>query len=232
MRLWHVSLIKYLPRQQLLGQHRECCALRGKGWGKPHATVNYVFKYSPSMLYQFHLLVMKEMGQRGYHEISASDYANPFVPAPAVDLLDVAVLSATEMDVDFNVNVLTNSYGKLIGAPGGHPDASAGAKLSIVTMPLLRGRLPMLLDRVNTIVTPGNTIDVLVTEYGIAINPLRQDLVDHYRRLAVPQYHVDELQAKAYKLVGKPQDNTFGNIIGGVVEYRDGRIIDVVRNVK
>ena len=67
MRLWHVSLIKYLPRQQLLGQHRECCALRGKGWGKPHATVNYVFKYSPSMLYQFHLLVMKEMEQRGYH---------------------------------------------------------------------------------------------------------------------------------------------------------------------
>ena len=67
MRLWHVSLIKYLPRQQLLGQHRECCALRGKGWGKPHATVNYVFQYNPHMLYQFHLLVMKEMEQRGYH---------------------------------------------------------------------------------------------------------------------------------------------------------------------
>ncbi|MDD4321912.1 MAG: TIGR02328 family protein, partial [Acidaminococcaceae bacterium] len=67
MRLWHVSLIKYLPRQQLLGQHRECCALRGKGWGKPHATVNYVFQYSPLMLYQFHLLVMQEMEQRGYH---------------------------------------------------------------------------------------------------------------------------------------------------------------------
>ena len=67
VRLWHVSLIKYLPRQQLLGQHRECCALRGKGWGKPHATVNYVFKYSPRMLYQFHLLVMKEMEKRGYH---------------------------------------------------------------------------------------------------------------------------------------------------------------------
>ncbi|MDD4723092.1 MAG: citrate lyase subunit alpha [Acidaminococcaceae bacterium] len=186
--------------------------------------------YDPQTFDTSIIHIMKE--NPNYHEISASDYANPFVPAPAVDLLDVAVLSATEMDVDFNVNVLTNSYGKLIGAPGGHPDAAAGAKLSIVTMPLLRGRLPMLLDRVNTIVTPGNTIDVLVTEYGIAINPLRQDLVDHYRRLAVPQYHVDELQAKAYKLVGKPQDNTFGNIIGGVVEYRDGRIIDVVRNVK
>lgn len=67
MRLWHVSLIEYLPRQQLLGQHRECCGLRGKGWGKPHATVNYVFKYSPFMLYKFHLLVIKEMERRGYH---------------------------------------------------------------------------------------------------------------------------------------------------------------------
>ena len=55
----------------------------------------------------------------------------------------------------------------------------------------------MLLDRVNTIVTPGDTIDILVTEYGIAINPLRQDLVHHYRELAVPQYSIEELQARA-----------------------------------
>ncbi|MEG2409297.1 pyrimidine dimer DNA glycosylase/endonuclease V, partial [Lactococcus sp.] len=55
MRLWHESLIKKLPRQQLLGQHRECCALRGKGWGKPHSTVNYVFNYSPYKLFQYHL---------------------------------------------------------------------------------------------------------------------------------------------------------------------------------
>ena len=67
MRLWHVSLIERLPRQQLLGQHRECCALRGKGWGRPHATVNYVFQYNPIMLYQFHLLVMQEMQRRGYN---------------------------------------------------------------------------------------------------------------------------------------------------------------------
>ncbi len=66
MRLWHQDLIPLLPRQQLLGQHRECCALRGKGWGKKHAIVDYVFKYSPSRLYEYHLLVMKEMVKRGY----------------------------------------------------------------------------------------------------------------------------------------------------------------------
>lgn len=58
MRLWHEQLIHQLPRQQLLGQHRELAALRGNGWGKNHATVNYVFKYSPYKLYQFHVLVM------------------------------------------------------------------------------------------------------------------------------------------------------------------------------
>lgn len=66
MRLWHQSLLKAMPRQQLLGQHRECCALRGKGWGKKHATVDYVFNYSPYKLYQYHCLVITEMQKRGY----------------------------------------------------------------------------------------------------------------------------------------------------------------------
>jgi uncharacterized protein (TIGR02328 family) len=67
MRLWHEALIEDLPRAQLLGQHRECCALRGNSWGKPHATVNYVFEYSPYRLFQYHEKVMAEMERRGYH---------------------------------------------------------------------------------------------------------------------------------------------------------------------
>ena len=66
MRLWHEALIPHLPRQQLLGQHRECCALRGNGWGKPHATVNYVFKHTPMHLAAYHCRVMDEMTRRGY----------------------------------------------------------------------------------------------------------------------------------------------------------------------
>lgn len=66
MRLWHQSLIHYLPRQQLLGQHRECCALRGKGWGKKHSVVDYVFKYDLAHLYEYHLWVMHEMILRNY----------------------------------------------------------------------------------------------------------------------------------------------------------------------
>lgn len=67
MRLWHEDLIYRLPRQQLLGQHRECCALRGNGWKKKHATVDYVFDYSPYKLYQYHIKIMNEMKRRGYN---------------------------------------------------------------------------------------------------------------------------------------------------------------------
>ena len=67
MRLWHQSLISKLPRQQLLGQHRECCALRGRGWGRNHSVVNYVFEYSPARLVAYHYLIMNEMKARNYH---------------------------------------------------------------------------------------------------------------------------------------------------------------------
>lgn len=66
MRLWHQTLIPYLPRAQLLGQHRECCALRGRSWGRKHSTVDYVFKYNPYRLYCYHVLVTDEMKKRGY----------------------------------------------------------------------------------------------------------------------------------------------------------------------
>ena len=67
MRLWAQQLIPYLPRQQLLGQHRELAALRGKGWGKKHATVDYVFTHPREWLVAYHYLIMEEMERRGYH---------------------------------------------------------------------------------------------------------------------------------------------------------------------
>lgn len=75
MRLWHEELIEKLPRQQLLGQHREACALRGNGWGKPHSTVNYVFDYSYKRLYYYHCLIMQEMIRRGYNV--SEEWFNP-----------------------------------------------------------------------------------------------------------------------------------------------------------
>lgn len=166
-----------------------------------------------------------------HHEISASAYANPFSANPYVNMLDFAVLSATEIDVDFNVNVLTDSYGQLLGAPGGHPDAAAGAKLTVITMPLLRGRLPMLKERVTTIVTPGETVDLLVTDYGIAVNPLRPDLQESLRGKGLPLLSIEALKAKADSLAGKAQAIEQSDEICGLVEYRDGTIIDIIRKI-
>lgn len=67
MRLWHQKLIPYLDDRRLLGQHRECCALRGGGWGRKHSVVDYVFRYEPARLYEYHLLVMSEMTGRGFN---------------------------------------------------------------------------------------------------------------------------------------------------------------------
>jgi len=67
VRLWHIDLLPYLPNLQLVGQHRECCALRGKGWGRKHSTVNYVFSHPYSWLYDYHLEVMRKMRYRGYN---------------------------------------------------------------------------------------------------------------------------------------------------------------------
>jgi len=166
-----------------------------------------------------------------HYEISASFYANPGNKGAAVNNLDVVVLSALEVDTDFNVNVLTGSDGVIRGASGGHCDTAAGAKLSIILAPLIRGRIPTVVDKVNTVITPGESIDVVVTEIGIAINPARKDLIEAYKNLPVPQFTIEELKEKAYSIVGTPDAIKYGDKIVALIEYRDGSIIDVVRNV-
>ncbi len=116
MRLWHEKLIKQLPRQQLLGQHRECCALRGGGWGKKHATVDYVFKYSPYKLFQYHELVMQEMIARGY--VPNQNWFNPLyrgTKTPAYSTLTTVALTTPiypEHNDDYYTECITNLLGK------------------------------------------------------------------------------------------------------------------------
>lgn len=165
-------------------------------------------------------------------EVSASFYANPWNASPIVNALDVVILSATEVDVDFNVNVITDSNGTLMGASGGHSDTAAGAKLSIIVVPLIRGRLPMIRDHVQNVVTPGESIDVIITDRGIAINPKRQDLIEKLKGSKLPIKTIKELQEMAYEFVGKPEEipvSQDDKDIIAVVEYRDGTIIDLIR---
>ena len=166
-----------------------------------------------------------------HYEIDASMYANPLSKGAMVNRLDVAILSALEVDTDFNVNVMTGSDGVIRGASGGHCDTAFASKMSMVISPLVRGRIPTFVDSVNTVVTPGTSVDVVVTEIGIAINPNRPDLVEHFKSLKVPQYTIQELKEKAYSIVGNPEPIQYGDKVVAVIEYRDGSVIDVVRNV-
>ncbi|MCK1194725.1 citrate lyase subunit alpha [Streptococcus uberis] len=166
-----------------------------------------------------------------HYEIDANMYASPLSKGSVINQLDTCVLSALEVDTDFNVNVMTGSDGVIRGASGGHCDTAFAAKMSLVISPLVRGRIPTFVDQVNTVITPGTSVDVIVTEIGIAINPNRQDLIEHFKELKVPQYTVEELKEKAYAIVGQPDPIEYGDKVVALIEYRDGSLIDVVRNV-
>lgn len=103
--------------------------------------------------------------------------------------------------------------------------------MSLVIAPLVRGRIPTIVDKVNTVITPGSSVDIVVTEIGIAINPNRQDLIEHFKTLAIPQYSIQELKEKAYQVVGEPEAIQYGDKVVALIEYRDGSLIDLVRNV-
>lgn len=165
-------------------------------------------------------------------EISADWYANPWNSGAAVNMLDVVILGATEVDTDFNANVNTEADGALLHGTGGHQDTAAGAKLTIIAQPLLRGRIPCVTDNVCTITTPGEVIDAVVTEYGITINPKRKDLLDACSQVKnLPVVSMEELAARAKAMSGPtdPVENT--DRIVGVVEWRDGTVIDVIRQL-
>jgi citrate lyase subunit alpha/citrate CoA-transferase len=158
-------------------------------------------------------------------------YANMHSKGCLVNRLDVGFLGATEVDVDFNVNVNTHSDGLLLHGIGGHTDVAAGCSLTLITIPSYRKRIPVIKDKVTTVTTPGETIDAIVTERGIAINPKREDLVERMKDSNLPIMEIGELKDKVEKITGKPDLPRVKDRIIALIEYRDGTIIDVVREV-
>lgn len=159
--------------------------------------------------------------------ISASKYASPY-GNPIVNDLDVVILGATEVDKNFNCNVTTDSNNNIIGGSGGHSDTAFGAKVSIITTNLIKSRLPILKNEINTITTPGGTIDIIVTERGIAINPLRKDLIKQLSNSKLNFKSIDELILLAEKIAGVPEPLTKSDKVVGLVRYRNGSYIDSI----
>ncbi len=165
-------------------------------------------------------------------EMSSSMYANPHTKGCSAHKLDIMILSATEIDDNFNINSLTGSNGIIMGAVGGAPDTAAGAKLTLVVAPTMRKRIPIITDKVTNIVTPGETVDILVTERGICVNPKRTDLIEMLNNAGLSLKSIKELRKEVEKLTGVPEKTEFSEKIIGIIEYRDGTVIDVIKQIK
>jgi len=166
--------------------------------------------------------------------MSASMYANPHSRGPLVERLDAMLLGAAEVDLGFNVNVTTGSSGLILGGSGGHADTAAGARLALVTTRLASSAGPKVVERVTCLTTPGETIDAVVTEAGVAVNPRRADLAERLATAGIDVLDIKTLQARARSLApegGAPRTLRDDARVVAVVEYRDGRVSDVIRQV-
>lgn len=166
-----------------------------------------------------------------HQEISAMRYASPAAKSAAVDSLDVVILGATQVDVNFNVNVHTDSNGYIMGGSGGHSDTAAGSKLAIIVAPLIRARLPLIVDEVLCKSTPGETVDVVVTQRGIAVNPKQQELKEKLVKAGLPVKDIEELKQIAEEIAGVPKKVEMGDKVVAKVLYRDGTVLDTIKNV-
>ncbi|MBT7995228.1 MAG: citrate lyase subunit alpha, partial [Bacteroidetes bacterium] len=146
-------------------------------------------------------------------------------------LVDIVILGATEVDLDFNANVVTHSDGVLLHGIGGWQNCLL-SKTVVLPIPLFRDRIPVIRDEVTTVCGPGELIDVIVTERGIAINPLRKDLIEATKDSGLPIKTIEELKKEAEDICGVPAKIEFEEEVVAAIKWVDGTIIDAVRKIK
>ncbi|GIQ82804.1 citrate lyase, alpha subunit [Kipferlia bialata] len=183
----------------------------------------------------FDLHSIKSMAEDipNHFETDIDQYANPFNGGCVCHHLDAVVLGALEVDVNFNINSNVRSNGYMMHNTGGSQDTAAGAKLCIVTCPTHRGNNPIICENVTCCTTPGECIDVIATELGICVNPRRTDLIECLSKVPeLKMYTMEELLKVANENAGRSASApaTTDRIIG-VIQWRDGTVIDVVYEV-
>ena len=146
-------------------------------------------------------------------------------------MLDAVVLGATEVDVNFNANVVTHSDGRLLHGIGGWQNCLY-SKCTILPIPAFRDRIPVIVDEVTTLCGPGELIDVIVTERGIALNPARKDLLDKVAGSGLPIMSIREMKEEVDGICGKPDKPDLGDKAVAVVKWVDGTVIDSVWQVR
>jgi citrate lyase subunit alpha/citrate CoA-transferase len=146
-------------------------------------------------------------------------------------MLDAVVLGATEVDVNFNANVVTHSNGRLLHGIGGWQNCLE-SRCTILALPSFRDRIPVIVDQVTTLTGPGELIDVVATERGIAINPRRQDLLDALKGSTLPIRRIQDIKAEVERICGgTPAKPKLGNHPVAIVKWVDGTVLDSVWQV-
>ena len=146
-------------------------------------------------------------------------------------MVDAVVLGATEVDLNFNANVVTHSDGRLLHGIGGWQNCLA-SRCTILAVPSFRDRIPVIVDEVTTLCGPGELIDVVVTERGIAINPRRQDLIEAVKSSSLPILPIQEIKGEVERICGgKPQRPKRGDRPVAIVKWVDGTVLDTVWQV-
>lgn len=167
---------------------------------------------------------------KNHHQYPVFNAYNYHSKGNLTSMMDIMILGATEVDVNFNGNVVTHSDGYMLHGIGGWQNC-LHAKNVILPIPLFRDRIPVIRDEVTTIVGPGELIDVIITERGIAINPKRQDLLEAVKGTGLPIKTIEQLKAEADKICGKAQKPKIGDKVISAIKWVDGTVIDVVRQV-
>lgn len=167
-----------------------------------------------------------------HQEIACGHYADMLAKSCVASRLTAVMLGATEIDADFNVNIHTDSNGRIMGGSGGHTDIAHGAKLTVIVSPLVRQRRAAVVDRVITKSTLGDSVDVLVTQCGIAVNPRRPELRERLTDAGLPVKDMQDLYRTVTKLTGIPNRAPFTDRVVAEVHGYDGAVNDYIYQVK
>ena len=144
----------------------------------------------------------------------------------------VAVVGATEVDINFQANVVTHSDGLMLHGIGGWQN-TLFADCSIMAFPLFRGRIPIVVKEVTTVCAPSELVDVVVTERGIAINPRREDLLEKLAGTSLPLVTMEELYETALEICGEPAPPRIDREQPvAIIKWVDGTVIDTVFKVE
>lgn len=190
-------------------------------------SVNYILDAQA-----FDLEAVRSIRDNGNHcDVSVLNAYNYHSKGNYAAMTDIVILGATEIDINFNGNVVTHSDGHLLHGIGGWQNCLY-AKCTIIPVPLFRDRIPVIVDKVTTLCGPGSLIDVIVTERGIAINPLRTDLIEKMKGSRLPIKDIRELKEEAESICGKPAKPHFTKEVVGIIKWVDGTVIDSVWKVE